>query len=66
MNKKELLMIEWDITLSINQVVVNAGGGHGFGAGNFHDIFGDFFNDVMGGRGREISRWPSSWFRPQI
>jgi molecular chaperone DnaJ len=35
----------------------NSGGGHagggqaGFGGGNFNDIFGDFFNDMMGQRG---------------
>jgi len=28
----------------------SGGGGHGFGDSNFNDIFGDFFNDMMGQR----------------
>jgi DnaJ-class molecular chaperone len=45
--------------LSTNPGGGNAGGGHGFGGGDFHDIFGDFFNDVMGGRGRRSQGGPA-------
>jgi molecular chaperone DnaJ len=59
MNKKELLMIRMGHNAFNQSGGGHAGGGHGFGAGNFHDIFGDFFNDVMGGRGQRSQGGPA-------